>query len=43
MIMKRRILKYCFKKKDPDVAKRYAKETSVRVGKIVFNNIIEKQ
>jgi hypothetical protein len=36
-------IEYCIKKMDPEVAKRYARETSVRLGKIAFNNVIEKQ
>ena len=36
-------IEYCIKKMDPEVAKRYARETSVRLGKIAFNNVVEKQ
>jgi len=36
-------IEYCLKKMDPEVAKRYARETSVRLGRIAFNDVIEKQ
>lgn len=36
-------IEYCLKKMDPEVAKRYAMETKIRLGRIAFNNVIEKQ
>ena len=39
----RRRIENCLKKMDPNVAKRYARETSVRLGRIAFKNVIEKQ
>ncbi len=34
---------YCLNKMDPDVAELYARDTSVRLGKIAFNNVVEKK
>lgn len=39
----RRRIEYCLKKMDPNVAKRYAMDTSVRLGRIAYKNVIEKQ
>ncbi len=39
----RRRIEYCFSKMDSNVAKRYAIETSVRLGRSPFNNVVEEQ
>lgn len=38
-----RRIEYCFKNMEPNLAKRYAEQTSVRLSRIAFNDIIEKQ
>ena len=40
--LKRRIVN-CLNKMDPEVAKRYTSMTSVRLGRIAFNDVIENQ
>jgi transposase len=40
--LKRRI-EFCFKNLNLDVAKGYARQTSVRLGRIAFNDVVEKQ
>ena len=36
-------IEYCLTKIDPKVAKRYAQETPIRLGRIAYRNVIEKQ